>query len=108
MKKAIALFILGLAIASTSAGAAEGVKSPAAPKSSANGLDPAKGRFHQIHTRKLKLGCSTCHSRDTKDPLFLRKDDVVPASMPGQVDRSVCLGCHQEPNKPAWYGASSK
>jgi hypothetical protein len=67
-------------------------------------LDPAKGDFHRLHTRKLKMTCSGCHSAESKDILFLRRNDVVPAAMPGQVDRKVCLGCHNSPAKPSWYG----
>lgn len=76
----------------------------AAPKKGVRSLDPVRGAFHQVHAKKLKLGCGDCHSRDVTDILFLRRNDVVPAAMPGQVDRRICLGCHTAPAKPAWYG----
>ena len=69
-------------------------------------LDPRTGYFHQVHTKNLGMTCATCHSSENRDVLFLRKDDVVPAEMPGQVNRSVCLGCHKAPGKPTWYGLS--
>ena len=67
-------------------------------------LDPVKGKFHRVHIRKLKMSCGTCHSDQSNDVLFLRRNDVVPAAMPGQVDRKVCLDCHKSPRKPSWYG----
>jgi hypothetical protein len=69
-------------------------------------LDPATGYFHQVHTKNFGMPCATCHSSENLDVLFLRKDDVVPAEMPGQVNRSICLGCHKAPAKPSWYGLS--
>ena len=84
------------------------VAADAATKKVVKSLDPAKGYFHRVHTQKMKLGCNGCHSTEAKDILFLRKDDVVPAAMPGQVDRAICQGCHTAPSKPAWYGLSAK
>ena len=109
MKQLIALLFLGLAVVSVPVGADDDAAKKAAPAKAAAGmksLDPVKGRFHQTHSRKLKMACTNCHSPEVKDVLFLRKDDVLPAAMPGQVDRSVCLACHQEPAKPAWYRAA--
>ena len=109
MKQLIALFVFGGALVSAPLGAAaDAAKKPAAVKSAAGvkSMNSAKGRFHHTHTKKLKMACTNCHSSEVKDELFLRKNDVVPAGMPGQVDRSLCLGCHQEPNKPTWYGAA--
>jgi hypothetical protein len=111
MKQLIALSILALAAASNPVGAAgDAAKTPAAVKASASlkSLDPAKGRFHQRHVKKLKLACTSCHSPETKDNAFLRRDEALPAGMPGQVDRSACLGCHQEPAKPSWYKAAAR
>ena len=51
------------------------------------------------------MACDSCHGNDLKDVLFLRGAEVA-ASGPGPVDRAVCLGCHQAPAKPAWYGAA--
>jgi hypothetical protein len=75
----------------------------AAPKKGAASLDPVRGAFHRTH-KALKLECGGCHSAGNADVLFLRRADVVPAAMPGQVDRKICLGCHTAPSKPAWYG----
>lgn len=111
MKRLIAFFVLALATATFPAGAAgDAVKKPAAGKTSAstNSLDPSKGRFHQRHVKKLKMDCTSCHSPETKDDLFLRRDKTWPAGMPGQVDRSFCLSCHQEPAKPSWYKAAAR
>ena len=80
----------------------------AATKKVVKSLDPSKGYFHQLHIQKMKMACTGCHSTEAKDILFLRKDDVVPAAMPGQVDRAICLGCHAAPSKPAWYGVSAQ
>ena len=111
MKRLIALLIFGLAATSMTLGAAENVsKQPAAAKSGAakKSLYVANGRFHQVHTRKLQFACSSCHAPEQQDVLFLRKDEALPAGMPGQVDRQVCVACHQQPNKPAWYGAAAR
>ncbi len=104
MKGLIALLILGTAVV----GASVDVAGAAAKKGATKSLDPAKGYFHQLHVQKMKMTCATCHSSEMRDILFLRKDDVVPAAMPGQVDRKVCLGCHQAPGKPTWYGAPAR
>ena len=103
------LVLLGFAISSTSF-AADEVKKPSSTKTTAGtrSLDPVKGRFHQVHIRKQKMACTNCHSTDVKDTLFLRRDEALPAGMPGQVDRSLCLGCHQEPAKPTWYGSVAR
>ncbi len=104
MKRLIALLIMGTVAVGTSIGAVG-----AAPKKQATkSLDPAKGYFHQLHAKKMNMACSSCHSSEVRDILFLRKDDVVPAAMPGQVDRHVCLTCHQTPGTPTWYGAASR
>jgi cytochrome c553 len=104
MKHLIALLIVGIAVTGASFGAADAAPKKGATKS----LDPAKGYFHQLHVQKMTMTCATCHSSETRDILFLRKDDVVPAAMPGQVDRHVCLTCHQAPGKPTWYGAPAR
>ncbi len=73
-----------------------------------NSLDPASGRFHKQHTQKIKLDCASCHAEVQKDVLYARKDRPLPAGMPGLVDRSVCLSCHDKAGKPAWYGRAAK
>ncbi len=102
MRRLVASSALAAALALVAAGAA----GAATKKGVTLSLDPVKGYFHQTHVKTMKMGCGNCHSRDNPDVLFLRKDDVVPAAMPGQVNRAVCLGCHTKPSKPAWYGLS--
>lgn len=80
--------------------------SAAAADKGRNSLDPIKGRFHVQHTQKLKLDCGTCHSSEVTDTLHMRNARAMPAAMPGVVDRHVCLGCHEKPSKPGWYGGA--
>lgn len=102
MRRLIFAVLLGFAIGTLPVSAADNApKTPAAGKT----IDPAKGRFHQVHTKKLKLACDACHAADNKDVLFLRKDEALAGGMP-QVDRQLCASCHTAPNKPAWYGAA--
>lgn len=102
MTRLLAILLTAGAIAAVSFAA------DAAARKTVRSLDPANGQFHQLHTKKTKMGCGSCHSAGAKDVLFLRKDDVVPAAMPGQVDRKLCLGCHAAPSKPTWYGLSAR
>ncbi len=106
MKRLIAALVVGIAVAALPALAADdAAKQPAAkPAASAKSLDPVKGAFHRTHTQKLKMACDGCHATELKDVLFLRGAEVT-ASGPGPVDRGICLGCHQAPAKPTWYGA---
>lgn len=106
MKRLIAAIVLGMAVAAMPAVAADdAAKNPTAkPVASAKSLDPVKGSFHRAHTQKLKMACDNCHAPELKDALFLRGAEVS-ASGPGPVDRGICLGCHQAPAKPTWYGA---
>ncbi len=107
MRRLVAAFVTGLAMAALPAVAADVTQAKPAPKSAAasKSLDPATGRFHRIHTQKLKMSCDSCHATELKDTLFLR-GAAVAASGPGPVDRAVCLGCHQAPAKPTWYGTA--
>ena len=104
MKRLFAAMALGLAFAFLPALAAEvPAKKQAKPVASARlSLNPFKGQFHKVHTQKLKASCESCHSTDLNDVLFLRGGE--PPRGPGPVDRATCLGCHQAPAKPAWYG----
>jgi hypothetical protein len=106
MKRLFAAIALGTVLAVPSAFAAEvAAKNSGQPVAGARlSLDPFKGKFHQVHTQKVKASCETCHATELKDVLFLRGAEVA-ASGPGPVDRSICLGCHQAPSKPTWYGA---
>ena len=106
MKRLFAALALGSVFAVAPALAADvAAKKPAKPVASAKlSLDPVKGQFHQMHTRKLKASCDTCHATELKDVLFLRGSEVPRG--PGPVDRATCLGCHQAPAKPGWYGAT--
>jgi hypothetical protein len=107
MKRLIVAVVLGIAVAALPAVAADDAanKPVAKPAASAKSLDPVKGAFHRTHTQKLKMGCDSCHAPELKDALFLRGAEVA-ASGPGPVDRAICLGCHQAPAKPTWYGAA--
>jgi hypothetical protein len=109
MKRLIAAVVLGMVVAALPAFAADdaGKAPPAKPVASAKSLDPAKGAFHRTHTQKLKMACDGCHAPELKDALFLRGAEVS-TSGPGPVDRGICLGCHQAPAKPTWYGAAAK
>jgi hypothetical protein len=105
MRRLIAAFVLGMAMAALPAVAADdAAKKPAAkPMAAAKSLDPVKGRFHQAHNQKLKMACDACHAPQLTDVLFLRGAEVSMEG-PGPVDRGVCLGCHQAPAKLTWYG----
>jgi len=105
MKWLIAAILLGMAVAALPAVAADdaATKPASKPAASAKSLDPVKGGFHRIHTQKLKMACDSCHASELKDVLFLRGAEVS-AGGPGPVDRGICLGCHQAPAKPTWYG----
>jgi len=106
MNRLLVAAVLTITLASLPAIGAENSTTKRASKPAATkSMDPAKGSFHRVHTKKLKLGCDTCHSSEAKDPLFLRGAEVA-ASGPDPVDRAVCQGCHQAPGKPTWYGAA--
>ena len=109
MRQRIPAVLLAFTLATLPALAADGAaKAPAAkPAAGAKSLDPAKGRFHLVHTKKLKLDCISCHSSEQKDVLFVRKDEPLQGGMP-QVDRQFCTSCHAAPAKPTWYGAASR
>ena len=106
MRRLIAAALLGVAVVALHATAADSAtKSPAAkPVADAKSLDPMKGSFHRVHTKKLKLACDSCHASVLEDILFLRGAEVSAAGSPGPVDRAMCAGCHQAPAKPTWYG----
>ena len=98
MKRLMMLaLLLSLAAGSAVAADAPSAKSAATAKKSM----AANGRFHTIHTKRLKLDCGTCHGTGDADALFLRAGEAQGA---GPVDRNGCLACHQSPSKPAWYG----
>lgn len=105
MKRLIAAIVLGMAVAALPAVAADdaAIKPTTKPVASTKSLDPIKGAFHRTHTQKLKMACDNCHAGELKDVLFLRGAEVS-AGGPGPVDRGICLGCHQAPAKPTWYG----
>ena len=93
MKRLIAFLVMGLAFAAMPAlGATKSAGSAPAKKSLAQ-----NGRFHQIHTKKLAMDCATCHQSEQGGVLL-----QVPRAK--VVDRQVCLDCHKEGSKPAWYG----
>ena len=93
MKRFIAFLVMGLALAAMPAlSATKSTAAASAKKSLAQ-----NGRFHQIHTKKLAMDCSSCH-QSVQEGVLLQ----VPRAK--LVDRQVCLGCHKEGSKPAWYG----
>ena len=99
MKRLTLLALLALSVAAGPAIAADPpAKKPAA--TAKKSMAP-NGRFHTVHTKKLKFDCGTCHGTGEADTLFLRTGEPQGA---GPVDRNVCLGCHQSPSKPTWYG----
>ena len=104
MRRFIAMAVL-TAFAAIPAWAADAPASQKAakPAVAAKSMDPRNGSFHRVHTKKLKLACDTCHSKELTDVLFLRASEVA-GQKPGPVDRATCAGCHQSPSKPAWYG----
>lgn len=106
MRRLLSVFMLAAAMVAMPAISADTpVKKATSKPVASNAMDPAKGSFHRVHTKKLKLSCETCHSTEPKDVLFLRGAEVV-ASGAQPVDRAACQGCHQTPQKPAWYGAA--
>lgn len=97
MKQLISLLVMGLALAAMPVlGATQGDGAAPAKKSLAQG-----GRFHQIHTKKLAMDCGTCHQSEQKDVVL-----QVPRTK--VVDRQLCLACHKEGSKPAWYGVVAR
>jgi len=98
MRRLVAFLILGLAVAATSATGAtqDASQAPAKHKSLAQ-----SGRFHQSHTKKLAKDCGACHKPGQGEVLL----QVPRAKM---VDRQVCLDCHKEGGKPAWYGVAAR
>jgi hypothetical protein len=73
---------------------------PALAAKSVDRMDPAKGSFHRVHVKKVKLSCDTCHDAKATDVLLVKK----PRGSHITANREACLGCHQSPAKPAWYG----
>ncbi len=112
MKKLLLLGCLGVALAvgntwATDAPAAKpaakAVKAVKAVKvNSKTKTILEKGRWHAVHGKSQKLFCDDCHGGGEKDILFLRTGE--PQGSTGPVDRKGCLTCHQEPNKPTFYG----
>ncbi len=97
MKRYIAFLVMGLALAAM----------PVQSATQGSGKAPAKkslaqnGRFHQLHTKKLAMDCGTCHKSEQGDVLL-----QVPRAK--VVDRQLCLACHKEGSKPAWYGVVAR
>lgn len=98
MKRLFAFLVMGLALAATPAisPAQSAAKAPAKQKSLAQ-----NGRFHQIHAKKFAMECGTCHKAEQQEVLL-----QVPR--PRIVDRQICLDCHKEGSKPAWYGVVAR
>lgn len=68
------------------------------------------GRFHTIHGKVVGMDCRNCHvDFDVKDLYTVRGDRKLPASQPGYVHKSRCLGCHREGGTAtSLYGATPK
>jgi len=98
MKRFIAFLVMGLALAAAPALSAtqSTAKAPAKQKSLAQ-----NGRFHQIHTKKLAMDCGTCHKSE-------QGEIVLQVPRAKVVDRQLCLACHKEGSKPAWYGVVAR
>lgn len=59
-----------------------------------------EGTFHEIHTQKLQLKCTQCHTQKVEtyyDPL---------AQVSNLADRRACLSCHKEGTLKEWYGTN--
>jgi len=109
MKKLLMLTLLGFALSAGSAFSADApAVEPAAKTVKAVKVTTKtktileKGRWHAVHGKSQKLFCDDCHGGGEKDILFLRTGE--PQGSTGPVDRKGCLTCHQEPNKPTFYG----
>lgn len=98
MKRFIAFLVMGFALAAVPAISAtqNAAKAPAKQKS----LEQ-NGRFHQIHTKKFAMECGTCHKAEQQEVL-------LQVLRPRMVDRQICLDCHKEGSKPAWYGVEAR
>lgn len=61
-------------------------------------LKKRSGRFHKIHADELSMSCNHCHggAEYKDDYLNLSKDRPQTKANPGRVEKSVCLGCHQQ------------
>ncbi|MBI3376684.1 MAG: hypothetical protein HY017_33635 [Betaproteobacteria bacterium] len=95
MKRLFASLIIGVVLAALPAVSAA-QKAPAAKKS----LEQ-NGRFHQIHVKKFSMDCVACHKSERTDVVLQVPRDRI-------VDRQICLDCHREGSKPAWYGVASR
>jgi cytochrome c553 len=98
MKRLFVSLVMGFALAAMPAvSMAQAVaKAPAKQKSLAQ-----NGRFHQIHAKKFAMECGTCHKAEQQEVLL-----QVPRSR--IVDRQICVDCHKEGSKPAWYGVVAR
>lgn len=98
MNRFIAFLVMGLALAAMPAISAtqSAAKAPAKQQSLAQ-----NGRFHQIHAEKSAMKCSACHKAE-------QQEVILQVPRPRIVDRQICLGCHREGSKPAWYGVEPR
>ncbi|OGA04807.1 MAG: hypothetical protein A3H35_17755 [Betaproteobacteria bacterium RIFCSPLOWO2_02_FULL_62_17] len=98
MKQFLGFLVLGFALAAMPAisAAQDAAKATVKQKSMAQ-----TGRFHQLHTKKLAMGCAACHKSDPGEVLL----QVPRAKM---VDRQICLDCHKDGSQPAWYGVVAR
>ena len=81
---------------------------PAAPKAAAAAKGKVKhdlDRMHDVHEKKVGMECADCHTKAHTD-ILLMKTYASKGDKP--VDRNVCVACHRQPRKPAWYGPVKK
>ncbi len=62
------------------------------------GMGFEQGRYHEIHGDIMLMGCTSCHIGEEyrEGVLNFSKYKPWPEEAKGQLERSVCLGCHQE------------
>ena len=98
MKRLVVFLVMGLALAAVPAiGATQSAATAPAKQKS---LEQNR-RFHQIHAKKFTMECGTCHKVEQQEVLL-----QVPR--PRIVDRQICLDCHKEGSKGAWYGVVAR
>ena len=62
--------------------------------------------FHDMHTKTVGLECTSCHKTQEPPSYLTVKEsvaEIAPTNARVELDRKVCLGCHQTGAKP-WYG----
>ncbi len=89
----VAIFLIGGVIAYEPLFMLEAAQTPSPPIGMKLGE-----RFHNIHTKTLKLKCDYCHSKEVEtynDPL---------AQVFRLTDKRACLSCHKEGSAQPFFG----